>query len=84
MARQLLVDVNEMGVPAGTEFLDTISPQVNSPTHTTLSLTFLRGGEKALPPLIPSSISLNLAVPVVVLVLVRTIFLVGVMHCTYE
>jgi 3-deoxy-7-phosphoheptulonate synthase len=28
MARQLLVDINEMGVPAGTEFLDTISPQV--------------------------------------------------------
>ena len=27
LARQLLLDVNEMGVPAGTEFLDLISPQ---------------------------------------------------------
>lgn len=27
LARQLLVDINEMGVPAGTEFLDLISPQ---------------------------------------------------------
>lgn len=27
MARQLLVDVNNMGVPAGTEFLDLITPQ---------------------------------------------------------
>ena len=32
MARQLLVDVNEMGVPAGTEFLDTISPQYTADT----------------------------------------------------
>jgi 3-deoxy-7-phosphoheptulonate synthase len=27
LARQLLVDVNDMGVPAGTEFLDLITPQ---------------------------------------------------------
>ncbi len=27
IARKLLLDINEMGVPAGTEFLDTISPQ---------------------------------------------------------
>lgn len=27
LARQLLLDVNEMGIPAGTEFLDLISPQ---------------------------------------------------------
>ena len=27
LARQLLIDVNDMGVPAGTEFLDLISPQ---------------------------------------------------------
>src|SRR5690606_36548386 len=27
MARELLRDVNEMGLPAGTEFLDVISPQ---------------------------------------------------------
>jgi 3-deoxy-7-phosphoheptulonate synthase len=27
LARQLLLDVNEMGLPAGTEFLDLISPQ---------------------------------------------------------
>ncbi|OIO70303.1 MAG: 3-deoxy-7-phosphoheptulonate synthase [Zetaproteobacteria bacterium CG1_02_55_237] len=27
LARQLLLDINEMGVPAGTEFLDLISPQ---------------------------------------------------------
>jgi len=27
LARQLLVDVNEMGIPAGTEFLDLITPQ---------------------------------------------------------
>jgi len=27
LARQLLLDVNELGVPAGTEFLDLISPQ---------------------------------------------------------
>ncbi len=27
MARQLLVDINRLGVPAGSEFLDTISPQ---------------------------------------------------------
>ncbi len=27
LARQLLLDVNEMGMPAGTEFLDLISPQ---------------------------------------------------------
>ena len=27
MARQLLRDINEMGLPAGTEFLDVISPQ---------------------------------------------------------
>jgi 3-deoxy-7-phosphoheptulonate synthase len=27
MARQLLLDVNELGLPAGTEFLDVISPQ---------------------------------------------------------
>lgn len=27
MARKLLIDVNEMGIPAGTEFLDMISPQ---------------------------------------------------------
>lgn len=27
MARKLLIDVNEMGLPAGTEFLDMISPQ---------------------------------------------------------
>lgn len=27
LARQLLVDVNDMGLPAGTEFLDLISPQ---------------------------------------------------------
>jgi 3-deoxy-7-phosphoheptulonate synthase len=32
MARQLLVDVNELGVPAGTEFLDTISPQYTADT----------------------------------------------------
>jgi len=32
MARQLLVDINEMGVPAGTEFLDTISPQYTADT----------------------------------------------------
>jgi len=27
LARQLLLDINEMGIPAGTEFLDLISPQ---------------------------------------------------------
>ncbi|MFL2479075.1 MAG: 3-deoxy-7-phosphoheptulonate synthase [Verrucomicrobiales bacterium] len=27
IARKLLIDINELGVPAGTEFLDTISPQ---------------------------------------------------------
>jgi len=27
MARELLISINELGVPAGTEFLDTISPQ---------------------------------------------------------
>ena len=27
IARKLLIDLNELGVPAGTEFLDTISPQ---------------------------------------------------------
>ena len=27
IARQLLVDINKLGLPAGTEFLDTISPQ---------------------------------------------------------
>ncbi|EIM31621.1 phospho-2-dehydro-3-deoxyheptonate aldolase [Leptothrix ochracea L12] len=27
MARQLLIDINRLGVPAGSEFLDTISPQ---------------------------------------------------------
>ena len=27
VARKLLIDINELGVPAGTEFLDTISPQ---------------------------------------------------------
>ncbi|KAK0358493.1 hypothetical protein LTR94_035225, partial [Friedmanniomyces endolithicus] len=27
MARELLRDINEMGLPAGTEFLDVISPQ---------------------------------------------------------
>jgi len=31
-AAQLLVSVNEMGVPAGTEFLDTISPQYTADT----------------------------------------------------
>jgi len=32
MARELLVSVNQMGVPAGTEFLDTISPQYTADT----------------------------------------------------
>eukprot|EP00288_Rhodomonas_lens_P016793 CAMPEP_0177705824 /NCGR_PEP_ID=MMETSP0484_2-20121128/8907_1 /TAXON_ID=354590 /ORGANISM="Rhodomonas lens, Strain RHODO" /LENGTH=357 /DNA_ID=CAMNT_0019217263 /DNA_START=38 /DNA_END=1111 /DNA_ORIENTATION=+ len=32
IARELLVSVNEMGVPAGTEFLDTISPQYTADT----------------------------------------------------
>ena len=27
MARQLLIDINRLGVPAGSEFLDVISPQ---------------------------------------------------------
>ena len=31
-ARRLLVDVNELGVPASTEFLDTISPQYTADT----------------------------------------------------
>jgi 3-deoxy-7-phosphoheptulonate synthase len=33
MARELLRDINELGLPAGTEFLDVISPQyITSPT----------------------------------------------------
>eukprot|EP00960_Hanusia_phi_P062825 765273-Hanusia_phi.AAC.3 len=32
IARDLLVSVNELGVPAGTEFLDTISPQYTADT----------------------------------------------------
>ena len=37
-ARQLLLDINRLGLPAGCEYLDTITPQVSkASTHTTPS-----------------------------------------------